>query len=211
MSRLTLEFKGKVLKVYPVLKGTMVIGSDPKCTIYIDSLAVQAHHAEIHTENNQSILRDLGSLDGTYVNNHRLEFNHELKDGEMIRVGKHTLTYAFAEIFENEPAEPNFVPNGTPALSSTQERSITLSGWLQILNGKNLGKTLSLNKSMTNIGKQGVATAVITRRADGFFIQHLEGAQSPLVQNKPIGEKSLKLNDGDTIQIGNIRMQFFLA
>lgn len=211
MSKLTLEFKGKVLKVYPVLKGTMVVGSDPKCTVYIDSLAVQPHHAEIHTENNQSILRDLGSAEGTYVNNHRVEFNHELKDGEMIRVGKHTLTYTFAEVFENEEAEATFVPREAPAITDTQERKANQTGWLQILNGKNLGKTLSLNKSMTNIGKQGVATAVIARRGDGFFIQHLEGAQSPLVQNKPIGEKSLKLTDGDTIQIGNIRMQFFLA
>ena len=83
-------------------------------------------------------------------------------------------------------------------------------GWLQILNGQNLGKTLSLNRSMTNLGKPGVATAVITRRHDGYFIAHLEGKKTPKVGENAIGEHSVKLEDGDTITIGNIKMQFYL-
>ena len=83
-------------------------------------------------------------------------------------------------------------------------------GWLQILNGQNLGKTLSLNRSMTNLGKPGVATAVITKRGDGYFISHLEGKFPPTVGNESIGDRSIKLKDGDTIKIGNIKMQFYL-
>ena len=81
---------------------------------------------------------------------------------------------------------------------------------MQILTGQNLGKTMSLKRTLTNLGKPGVATAVITRRHDGYFISHLEGKMTPMVGNQPIGDQSVKLNDGDTITIGNIKMQFYL-
>jgi hypothetical protein len=64
---------------------------------------------------------------------------------------------------------------------------------------------------MTNIGKAGVQTAVITRRDEGFFISHLEGERTPLVDGQPIGDKSWKLEDGNIIQIGNVKMQFTLS
>lgn len=83
-------------------------------------------------------------------------------------------------------------------------------GWLQIMNGANLGKTMSLNKSMTNLGKPGVSTAVITKRPDGYFISQLEGEHPLLIKNEKLGSSSQQLIDGDTIQIGNIKMQFYL-
>ncbi|MDH5371267.1 MAG: FHA domain-containing protein, partial [Gammaproteobacteria bacterium] len=131
-------------------------------------------------------------------------------DEDVIRVGKHTLTYSFSEdltremdavsesIAEEEPA---------PIQMGSQERK---QGWLQIMNGANLGKTMSLNKSMTNLGKPGVSTAVITKRQDGYFISQLEGNHPLLIKNQEIGGKSQQLIDGDTIQIGNIKMQFYL-
>jgi len=210
LSKLTLTFKGKVLKVFPVLKGTMMLGSDPNCTIYIDSLALQPEHAQIETVNNESVIRDLNTDEGTFIGQTKIEGLHPLKDEDVIRVGKHTLTYSFSEdltremdavsesIAEEEPA---------PIQMGSQERK---QGWLQIMNGANLGKTMSLNKSMTNLGKPGVSTAVITKRQDGYFISQLEGNHPLLIKNQEIGGKSQQLIDGDTIQIGNIKMQFYL-
>jgi len=210
LSKLTLTFKGKVLKVFPVLKGTMILGSDPNCTIYIDSLALQPEHAQIETVNNESVIRDLNTDEGTFIGQTKIEGLHPLKDEDVIRVGKHTLTYSFSEdltremdavsesIAEEEPA---------PIQMGAQEKK---QGWLQIMNGANLGKTMSLNKSMTNLGKPGVSTAVITKRQDGYFISQLEGNHPLLIKNQEIGGKSQQLIDGDTIQIGNIKMQFYL-
>ena len=67
MSKLTLSFKGKVLKVFPVLKGSMTLGSDPSCTLHIDSLAIQPQHAQIDTVNSDSVIRDLGTEEGTCI------------------------------------------------------------------------------------------------------------------------------------------------
>lgn len=217
MSKLTLSFKGNILRVYPVLTGSMLIGSDPACTIHIDSLALAPQHARIDTRANTSVLVDLDTEGGTFVNNQRIE-KHMLADGDVIRVGKHLLTFKFEkhpdvssdstqqlEINDEELRAAVAEPAPEPAMQEGNRR-----GWLQIMSGQNLGKTLSLNRAMTNLGKPGVATAIITRRNDGYFLSHLEGEKTPLVGDTRIGSHSVKLNDGDIIQIGNIRMQFFL-
>lgn len=225
MSKLTLSFKGNVLRVYPVLKGNMLIGSDQKCQIRIDSLALQPQHARLDTHGDTTVLVDLDTESGTFVNNQRIS-KQMLKDGDVIRVGKHLLTFdyeavpAMAVASDLEP-DTMELDLATGSVSSGQEEPPPAPpekpdqdgkrlAWLQIMNGQNLGKTISLNRSMTNLGKPGVATAVVTRRNDGYFLSHLEGKQTPLVDDKPIGSHSYKLVDGDTIQIGNIKMQFFL-
>ena len=210
MSKLTLSFKGKVLKVFPVLKGTMMLGSDPNCTIHIDSLALQPEHAQIDTVNNESVIRDLNTDEGTFVGQTKIEGLHPLKDEDVIRVGKHTLTYSFSEDLTSETdAVTESIAKEEPAPIQMEAQEKT-QGWLQIMNGANLGKTMSLNKAMTNLGKPGISTAVITKRQDGYFISHLEGNHPLLIRNQELGDKSHQLTDGDTIQIGNIKMQFYL-
>ena len=212
MSKLTLSFKGKVLKIFPVLKGSMTIGSDPSCSIYIDSLALQPQHAQIDTVENDSVIRDLATEDGTFIGATKLESMHPLKDGDSIRVGKHTLTYSYSEDITNETDAiveniTAVVEEETPIQMEAKEKT---QGWLQIMNGSNLGKTMSLNKAMTNLGKPGISTAVITKRQEGYFISQLEGNHPLLIKDKELGKSSHQLIDGDTIQIGNIKMQFYL-
>ncbi len=205
MSKLTLSFKGKVLKVFPLKEGESFIGSDPGCEIHIDSLAVQARHARVSTHGETSILRDLGTAEGTYVNNNRVQ-EHTLKDDDLIRVGKHTLTFTFEPPIQSaEVAEAPLEDEPPPILAATKK-----TAWLQILTGQNVGKTISLSRSLTNLGKPGVQTAVIVRRNDGFFLSHLEGEVPPTVDGISIGDHSWQLEDGQTIQIGNVRMQFYL-
>lgn len=211
MSKLTLSFKGRILKVFPVLKGSMLIGSDPSCTIHIDSLALQPHHARIDTDNQVSKLIDLGSEEGIYVNQMRIT-EHTLKNDDLIRAGKHTLIYAHEEVADTEEVPP---PLTEVTDEPEQDSSLTMememrSGFLQIMSGANMGKTMSLNRAMTNLGKPGVATAVIAKRVEGYYLSHLEGKQPPTINNKPIGEKAEKLDTGDIIQIGNIQMEFYL-
>ncbi|MFO8023959.1 FHA domain-containing protein [Thiohalophilus sp.] len=212
MSKLTLSFKGSILRVYPILKGSMLIGRDPQCTIHIDSLAVSPRHARLDTRDQTSVLVDLDSEGGTFVEQNKID-KHLLKDGDTIRIGKHTLEYKYEEDHNMAHVDELPVPEVeeiTPQQADAEQTHETRQGWLQILNGQNLGKTLSLNRSMTNLGKPGVATAVITRRNDGYFLSHLEGEHPPLVDNQPLGDHSHKLQDGNTIQIGNIKMQFYL-
>ena len=215
MSKLTLSFKGRVLKVYPLLEGELLIGHNPACYLYIDSLALEPKHARIMTNNQQSTLYDLNTPEGTFVNQQRIK-EHKLRDGDLILIGKHTLSYKFEDVSGAGLAVPDFSSrtgnqppvNDSPPANKTIQEGLR-SAWLQILNGQNLGKTLSLNRKMTNLGKPGIAAAVIARRSEGYFLSHLEGKHPPTVCSSPIGKQSHKLIDGDIIQIGNVKMQFY--
>lgn len=200
MSKLTLSFKGKMLKIFQVSEGEMVIGSDPSSQLHIDSLAVQPRHATITTTNDVSVLRSLGSPDETLVNGVKTK-EHILKDNDHIHIGKHSLQFSFFPT-ASQATEDNFKPASKTTLKSA---------WLQILSGNNVGKTISLKNNMTNLGKAGVQTAVIARRGDGYFITHLEGEHTPKVDGVPIGEESRQLKDGNVIQLGNVKMQFTLS
>ncbi len=199
MSTLTLSFKGKKLKVFKVSPGEMVIGSDPGCHVHIDSLAVDARHATITTENDVSVVRDIGDAPGIVLIKGAAIDEHTLKDGETIQIGKHSLEFEFS---------PTIVEDDSFKAAT---EAATKSAWLQILTGSNVGKTINLKNKMTNLGKAGVQTAVIARRGNGYFITHLEGEHSPKVDGTPIGDKSLQLQDGNVIQLGNVKMQFTLA
>lgn len=202
MSKLTLAFKGKMLKVYPLDKEEVVVGSAPDCDIAIDSLAVHTRHARLLRSDRNWLLEDLGSPSGTFVNGQKISGEQALKTGDQIGVGKHTLEVELDPYTPTEAAEDSELtlePIRKPA-----------SAWLQLLNGQNVGKTISLNRNLTNLGKPGVQTAVIARRNGGFFLSHLEGESPPQVNGNSIGEHSWLLEDGDTIQIGNVKMQFYL-
>ena len=80
---------------------------------------------------------------------------------------------------------------------------------LQLKSGANLGKELELTKPLTTLGKPGVQVAVITRRPQGFFITHVEGANKPIVNGKPIELQTYALNDHDIIEIAGVEVAFF--
>lgn len=211
MSKLTLTFKGKVLKTYQVVAGDMYIGSDPDCQIRIDSLALQGKHTCINTAQYVSVVRDMGGESGTFLNNKPVSEPQTLNHDDEIRIGKHSLFFTtdISDLTAQEEAlrEP-FEPQAPETLSS---RSSQKHAWMQILNGANVGKTISLSRTLTNLGKPAVQLAVIARRGEGYYLSHLEGERPPTVDGVSIGDKSVQLADGNIIQIGNVKMQFSLA
>ncbi len=84
-------------------------------------------------------------------------------------------------------------------------------GYLRVLNGANSGRELSLNKSMTTLGKPGMQVVVITKRPHGYFIAHVEGDKQLLVNGRNVGAKAYELSDRDVIDLIDTQMQFYLA
>jgi hypothetical protein len=83
-------------------------------------------------------------------------------------------------------------------------------GIIQLLTGGNAGKQLELIKPLTTLGKPGVQVAVITRRPQGYFITHVEGAHFPVLNGKALDAHSHALADHDTIELAGVKMEFFL-
>ena len=83
-------------------------------------------------------------------------------------------------------------------------------GAIQLLSGANAGKELELTKPLTTLGKPGVQVAVLTRRPQGYFITHVEGANRPNVNGQQIGPAPHALKDHDVIELAGVKMEFFL-
>ncbi len=81
---------------------------------------------------------------------------------------------------------------------------------LQLLTGPNAGKEIELVKNLTTLGKPGLQVAVITRRPQGYFITHVEGASFPVLNGKAIDAQAHQLNDHDVIELAGVKMEFFL-
>ena len=85
---------------------------------------------------------------------------------------------------------------------------------LQVLSGAFAGRELELTKALTTLGRPGVQVAAITRRAEGYYIVHVESGKEgdyPLVNGQPIGPTARKLTDNDVVQLAGVKMGFFLA
>ena len=83
-------------------------------------------------------------------------------------------------------------------------------GAIQLLSGANAGRELELIKPLTTLGKPGVQVAVLTRRPQGYFITHVEGANRPIVNGQAIGAAPHSLKDHDVIELAGVKMEFFL-
>lgn len=106
-------------------------------------------------------------------------------------------------------------PSGrpAPATGATGEHPVALpKAKLQVLSGAFAGRELELNKALTTLGRPGVQVAAITRRADGFFIVHVDSGKPndyPQVNGTLTGEQARKLQDNDVILLAGVKMGFF--
>jgi hypothetical protein len=85
---------------------------------------------------------------------------------------------------------------------------------LQVLSGAFAGRELELTKALTTLGRPGVQVAAITRRAEGYYIVHVESGKEgdfPLVNGQPIGAQARKLTDNDVVQLAGVKMGFFAS
>lgn len=193
--KLTLSFKGRILKVLPVGEQGLTIGRDPDCDLHIDNLGLSPVHARLHPEGNGLLLAPASASGPVLVNGKAVEGEQTVGHGDVILVGKHTVA-----VTRDHTARPADAADTQPP---SQE------GWLQFLNGPKLGRTLRLDRSLVRLGKSGSQSAMIASRGDGFYISHLEGDRPTRVGEQVVSEESMRLNDGDTIQIGDTRMLFF--
>ena len=85
---------------------------------------------------------------------------------------------------------------------------------LQVLSGDSAGRELELIKALTTLGRPGIQVAAITRRAEGYYIVHVESGKDgdyPLVNGKPIGAQARMLTNNDIVQLAGVKMGFFTS
>lgn len=201
MSQVSLLFKDRILSVYQLnQQDDFIIGHAEDCNIPIDSLAISPKHAKISYADHCYSIEAIDNDAIILVNNKKLDAAAHLSDSDTISIGKHTLLFAFDEHHEKSPAAQS------AAFIKPQSK-----GWLQYLNGKDMGISIQIKQKMINISDENEDNiALISNRADGFYLSHLKGDAAPRLNGKSIGEKSTKLDNNSNISIGSLEILFYI-
>lgn len=77
-----------------------ILGRDVNVNLRIPLPSVSRRHCEIEIENGQILLRDLGSRNGTFLNNNRVETD-VIKPGDRLTIGPVVLTV----VLDGQPCE----------------------------------------------------------------------------------------------------------
>jgi hypothetical protein len=77
---------------FPIEAPIVQAGRHPESDIFLDDITVSRRHAEFVTRDQITLVRDVGSLNGTYVNRARIE-EARLSSGDEVQIGKFKLLY----------------------------------------------------------------------------------------------------------------------
>lgn len=80
-------------RVFNLEDSSYMIGSDPASTIVLDDPTVSALHAALDRVGSKWLIRDLGARNRTKLNGDELTFQHQLRDGDEISIGRARLVY----------------------------------------------------------------------------------------------------------------------
>ncbi len=217
MAKLTLMFENKLVKEVPIGSRPVGIGRSPDNDLPVDNLAVSNYHARVYAEAGRLVVHDGDSI---WIGKHH------------IKVDASGDTTAFGDPGKKGAAAPRI--NETMMLDTKARRDMLQQAaaigertqfaasrlkvpTLVVLSGNTDQKEYMLTNKLTVIGKSKMATvklkgwfkpqlaAQVNQRDDGYYVG--PGDKVPRVNGAPI-TGPLRLNDGDTIEVCGLRMNF---
>ena len=230
MPRLLLKFNDEVLKVIDSSKEFITIGRNLKNDIQIDNLAVSNFHAHIICQLGHYFVEDLGSTNGTFVNDRKVG-KWALTDSDAITVGKHSIIFLDEEVAGGAGIE-ELQMEKTMILDTQKQRELlgdevvgaapTLEGpvaKLEVLAGSTDQAIYDLENKLTLIGKDEVAEirlegllapkvgCFISRDRSGYGLIPPEKRNKVKLNGHDIKD-AVSLNSGDQIEIGSVKLLF---
>jgi len=231
MAKVLLKYKEAVIQDIALDKELTTIGRKPDNDIVIDNQAVSGHHALIKMEGDELVIEDLSSLNGTYLNNQKVS-KAEIFNGDVILIGVHTLDVISDKkrVMENK----NFALRGrsmdeTMVIAPDDKKKILsaaekgtpepLGGFL-VIEGSTDQKEYELKERVSTIGKESGSAiklkgffapklaALVNRRKEGYFITPSGGKE--LKVNGTAIDRRYDLKDGDIVDVGNLKLQFYI-
>ncbi|MEZ4667242.1 MAG: FHA domain-containing protein [Anaerolineae bacterium] len=82
----------------PINGDLMRVGRAPQNEVALDAKNVSRFHCQIKQENGRLVLEDLGSTNGTFVNEVRITEPHFLSVGDVVRVGRRAINFSRSRI-----------------------------------------------------------------------------------------------------------------
>ncbi len=226
MPEIIVKFEEKVIEKFITEKKRITIGRTPDNDIVLDNRGVSRRHAQIEFGENQAVIIDNESLNGTFVNSRRVS-EEILKDSDTINIGKYSLVFHAA--VERAGGSP-FEMDGTMVLQTKKQRELLAKDQrnreLTSRSGNSLllgeagadfdqypieRNVITIGKStMANIKAKGLLIskiqAKIINEPEGFWVVNLGRRGKTKVNGEEI-ERHLLKND-DIIQVGKTVYRF---
>ena len=70
----------------------LIIGRDPSCGLFLNDMTVTRKHASLDVIDNEVVIADLNSLNGTWVDG-QIQERATLKDGTIVQIGTFTMVF----------------------------------------------------------------------------------------------------------------------
>lgn len=232
MPRLLLKFNDEVLKVIDSNKEFITIGRNMKNDIQIDNLAVSNFHAHIVCQLGHYFVEDLGSTNGTFVNERKIG-KWALTDTDAITIGKHSIVFLDEEVAGGGVIE-ELQMDKTMILDTHKQRELLgddavaenheLTGataTLEVLSGSTDRPAYDLNNKLTLIGKEEASEirlegmfapkvgCFISRDKSGYGLIPPEKKNKVKLNGQEVKD-AVSLKSGDQIGVGSVKFLFRL-
>lgn len=228
MARLILTLNNKVLSSHRVEPGMkLTIGRHADNHIRIDHPSASAHHAAVRLDGQKLVLTDLGSRNGTFVNDERIT-ESRLAHQDWIAIGKHICIVDLNDSLSLESTQNELRARLSALPEADQtivlDREAAQSGWLgfDYLSFMNAGRQdYELTEQEVTIGKDkqadirigglwsllaGKPSATITKTNEDYVLEHVNGMLKPKINGIAI-KGPTKLNHQDIIRVGPVEVQ----
>ncbi len=96
MPKMSLLLGRKTMRVFDLDQTSIVVGRGEDADILIDNPAMSRRHAEFRRESDGWVVQDLGSSNGTFIGEERLEGPRAVQEGTEVAFGKFSIVFGKA-------------------------------------------------------------------------------------------------------------------
>jgi hypothetical protein len=205
MPQLIATVGGVEVKHVYLAKDRTTLGRRGDNDIVLDNAAVSGRHCMFELKGLADVyIEDVGSTNGTFVNNKRVQQRQKLEDGDMVAIASFRIKYLAASEDSGWGATSVLQQGPNPPVLPKVQASF------RVLSGSSAGLQVPVVKAVSTFGKPGVAVIAVSHRRNGYFAAYLTGEQVPQLNGKALGTDPILLADQDIVELAGTRMQFVL-
>lgn len=204
MPQLIVTVEGVEVRNVYLSKDRTTLGRGSDNDIVLHNPAVSSRHCAFDLKGLSDVfVEDLGSTNGTFVNNKKV-LRQRLREEDVIAVAGFRLRYLTAT------ADSGFGATAAMTLGPSPQ-VLTAQASFRVLSGSSAGLEVPVNKAVSTFGKPGIAVIAVAHRRTGYYAAHLDGREVPQLNGKPLGVDPVLLAHHDVLELAGTKMQFVLA
>jgi hypothetical protein len=204
--QLIASVEGIEIKHVYLQKDRTTLGRSADNDIVFDNMVVSGRHCVFELKGLAEVfIEDLHSTNGTYINGQMVK-RQRLHDGEVIAIGNFRIQFLAASERPSGFSETTAMKIDVQGIAA----KLGVHAAFQVLNGSSEGLEMPVVKAVTTFGRPGVSVVAVSHRRDGFYVAHLDGGSSPMLNGDAVGADPVMLSNHDILELAGTRMLFLL-